>query len=226
MDETLRARMLAYYNERAPDYEQAYTEGTGTASIDDRRVFTSEAEQLTLVVREFGSGDLLDLACGTGYWLPHYAFRCTHITMIDQSSNMVRECQAKVGALGIAKKTTLVLGDVLEHSFADTYDAVLVGFLVSHLDTEQERQLFDVLRRILRPDGRFLILDSAWTALRARFNVKAGHQVRRLNDGTEFDTYKRYLDAGDIAGWATAHGVTTKIEYFGAALFAVSGRFT
>jgi hypothetical protein len=27
--------MLAYYNERAPDYEEAYTLGSGTASITD-----------------------------------------------------------------------------------------------------------------------------------------------------------------------------------------------
>jgi hypothetical protein len=31
MDPQLRQRMLAYYNERAPEYEEAYTLGTGTA---------------------------------------------------------------------------------------------------------------------------------------------------------------------------------------------------
>jgi len=33
MDPQLRQRMLAYYNERAPECEEAYTLGTGTASI-------------------------------------------------------------------------------------------------------------------------------------------------------------------------------------------------
>ena len=226
MDEALRMRMLAYYDERAPDYEQAYTEGTGTASIDDGRVFTREAERLTHVVRNFGSGHLLDLGCGTGYWLPHYASRCAHITMFDQSSKMLRECEKKVHALGIANRTSLVQADVLEYSFTNTYDAALVGFLVSHFTEEHEYLLFDVLRRILRPDGRFLILDSAWTDLRARYNVKAGVQTRRLNNGTAFDTYKRYLDEEDIRRWSAAYRATIEVEYFGAALFAVSGRFT
>ena len=218
--------MLAYYDERAPDYEQAYTDGTGTASIEDGRVFTGDAEQLAHVVRNFGSGHLVDLACGTGYWLRHYASRCSEITMIDQSANMLRECEQKVHALGIADRATLVQQDVLEYSFPGRYDAALIGFLVSHLTDEQERLLFTTLRRILRPDGRFLILDSAWSDLRARFNVKAGTQTRRLNDGTPFDIYKRYLDEADIGGWSSAYGVLTETHYFGAALFAVSGRFT
>ena len=35
MDPDLRRRMLAYYDERASEYEEAYTRGTGTASIKD-----------------------------------------------------------------------------------------------------------------------------------------------------------------------------------------------
>jgi len=226
MDPTLRSRMLTYYDERAPDYEQAYTEGTGTSSIEDRRVLTSEAERLSSVVQTFGTGHLIDLACGTGYWLPHYASRCTHITMIDQSANMLGECERRVRALGIVDIVTLLQGDVLDHPFAaERYDAALIGFLVSHLNQEQEHLLFDTLCRILRPGGRFLILDSAWTELRARFNVKEGTQVRRLNDGTEFEIYKRYLDMKDIATWSECHRVETHIEYFGTALFGVRGHF-
>jgi hypothetical protein len=43
MDVDLRRRMLAYYNERAPEYEEAYTLGTGTASALDPSAFTTEA---------------------------------------------------------------------------------------------------------------------------------------------------------------------------------------
>ena len=33
MDDDLRSSMLRYYDERAPEYEEAYVLGTGTASI-------------------------------------------------------------------------------------------------------------------------------------------------------------------------------------------------
>jgi hypothetical protein len=99
MDEGLRDRMLRYYNERASEYEDAYTRGTGTASITDPTVFIAEIRVLEAIVRQFGSGHLLDLACGTGYWLPHYAGNCSRVTLFDQSAP-VRHEAAGVGEAG------------------------------------------------------------------------------------------------------------------------------
>jgi hypothetical protein len=42
--------MLAHYDERAPECEEAYTRGTGTASISDPEVFKVEARVLESVV--------------------------------------------------------------------------------------------------------------------------------------------------------------------------------
>jgi len=44
----------------------------------------------------------------------------------------------------------------------------------------------------VRLSGRFLILDSAWSTERAKFNAREERQPRRLNDGTAFEIYKRY----------------------------------
>jgi hypothetical protein len=78
---------------------------------------------------------------------------------------------------------------------------------------------------MLDTGGRFLILDSAFSPERARFNAKTERQERRLNDGTRFEIYKRYLDQQDIDGWATTYAVATSIEHVGTAFVAVSGRF-
>ena len=218
--------MLAYYDGRAPEYEEAYTAGTGTASITDPAVFTTEIAMLARVVAEFGQGHLLDLACGTGYWLPHYAPRCSRVTLLDQSPRMLRECERKVDALALAGRCRLICGDVFEHELEDgEYDTVLAGFFLSHVHEADEGEVFDLFRRVLRPGGRFLVLDSAWTDLRRRFNGKSGRQRRLLNDGTPFEIYKRYIDSRDIAAWGERHRASTRIDYFGQALCAVSGTF-
>ncbi len=80
MDSELRKSMLDYYNERAEEYEEAFTLGTGTASIADHNLFKSEAVTLSKVVKGFAHGILIDIACGTGYWLSHYASQCSSIT--------------------------------------------------------------------------------------------------------------------------------------------------
>jgi demethylmenaquinone methyltransferase/2-methoxy-6-polyprenyl-1,4-benzoquinol methylase len=226
MDSDLRQQMLAYYDERAPEYEEAYTLGTGTASIPDPEVFKAEARELAGIVGRFAHGRLMDLACGTAYWMPHYAPNCSRMTLFDQSDRMLAEGRTKADRLGIADRCVFVQGDFLTHDFDEAaYDTVLVGFFLSHLTETQEGLLFDALRFMLDASGRFLILDSAWSPERAKFNAKVERQPRRLNDGTAFEIYKRYSDQADIARWVSKYHVRLKIEHFGAAFCAVSGTF-
>jgi ubiquinone/menaquinone biosynthesis C-methylase UbiE len=227
MDPRLRDSMRRYYDERASEYEEAYVKGTGTASIPDTEVFRREASLLAGIVERFARGRMVDLACGTGYWLPHYAARCSSITLIDQAPRMLDECRKKIATLDARDRITIVQDDVLAHPFrARAFDSALVGFLISHLSDDQEQTLFERLRQILDTSGRFLILESAWSAERARFNVKVERQQRRLNDGTRFEIYKRYIDRQDVDGWAKRYGVELSVEHVGAAFIAVSGSST
>ena len=226
MDSYLRQRMLAYYDERAPEYEEAYTRGTGTASILDPEVFKAEARVLKDVVARVVQGRLIDLACGTAYWLPHYAANCSRITFFDQSDRMLAEARAKATGLSVLDRCTFIQGDFFEQKFSlHSHDTALVGFFLSHLTEAQERILFDALRALLDSAGRFLILDSAWSPERAKFNRKVERQPRQLNDGTPFEIYKRYCDRDDVSRWAQEHDVELRIEHFGPAFYAVSGVF-
>ena len=155
------------------------------------------------IVRRFARGRIMDLACGTAYWLPEYAPNCSHITLFDQSDRMLMEARAKVNRLGLVDRCVFVRGDLFEHAFEqDAYDTVLVGFLLSHLTEAHEHRPVRRAPDDARPSGRFLILDSAWSPERATVNHKVEHQPRRLNDGTTFEIYKRYCDRDDIARWA------------------------
>ena len=134
MDSDLRRRMLTYYDERAPEYEEAYTLGTGTASIPDPEVFKTEARVLGGIVGQIAQGRILDLACGTAYWLPHYAPNCSRITLFDQSGRMLGEGRANANHLGVIDRCAILQGDLFEHAFEqNAYDTVLVGFLLRPL---------------------------------------------------------------------------------------------
>jgi len=189
-------------------------------------VFVTEAKLLAGIVREFAEGRLIDLACGTGYWLPSYAERCSHIMLFDQSEKMLAECRKKLDRLSLGNRSVVLQGDFVAYEFGSTrYDCALVGFFLSHLTESQEPQLFSALRALLGSSGRFLLLDSAWSDERARFNKKIEQQKRQLNDGTSFEIYKRYSDRGDVLAWANKYGAMLCVEHFGTAFFAVSGRF-
>jgi len=218
--------MLSYYDERASEYDEAYTLGTGTASIRNPKVFKAEARVLAGVVAQIAHGRMMDLACGTAYWLPDYDPNCSSITLFDQSARMLAEARAKANRLGIADRCVFLQGDFFEHEFNEkAYDTVLVGFFLSHLTEAQEPLVFDALRSMLGSFGRFVILESAWSAERAKVNAKVERQTRRLNDGTTFEIYKRYCDRNDIARWRREHDVKLRIDHFGTAFCAVSGTF-
>jgi len=225
MDSYLRQSMFRYYDERAPEYEEAYLLGTGTASICDPGVFQAEASLLGHIVERFGHGRIIDVACGTAYWLPRYARRCSHITLLDQSEKMLDESKRKAATLGVLDRCSIVRADFFDYQFAlRSYDSALIGFLFSHLTDEHERLVFTRLKTLLDEDGEFLILDSAWSTERAQFNTKVEHQERQLNDGKRFEIYKRYFDEGDIRGWGDKYNVALRVEHFGTAFLAVSGR--
>ncbi len=227
MDSSLRHSMLRYYDERATEYEEAYLLGTGTASIPNSQVFRAEASLLGDIVERFGNGRMIDLACGTAYWLPRYVGGCSAVTLFDQSPRMLDECQTKVSTLGVGDRCTLICGDFFDYEFGSVeYDSALLGFFLSHVTEKQERLVFEALKRMLGTTGRFLILDSAWSLERARFNAKVERQQRQLNDGTRFDIYKRYFDQQDISQWETKYDMSATIEHFGTAFLAVSGKFT
>ena len=218
-------QIRAYYDARASEYEEAYTLGTGTASIRDPAVFTTEARTLASIAGQCVSGRVIDIACGTGFWLPSYAAACSHVTLIDQSGKMLDECRKKVERLGLAERATVRQGDVFEAQFTPaSFDSALIGFLISHLTEAQEAHLFAALKAMLVPGGRFLILESAWSPERATVNVKSEQQERRLNDGTRFEILKRYFDRNDVVEWGRRYQVALEIEHFGAAFVAVSGR--
>jgi len=226
MDSALRQSMLQYYDERAPDYEEAYLLGTGTSSISDPELFRAEAAILGDIVERLSTGRLVDLACGTAFWLPRYAARCSAITLFDQSESMLAECRKKTLALGIADRCSILRGDFFEsRPVLGRFDSALVGFFLSHLTEEQEPLLFDSLKEMLGTSGRFLLFDSAWSPERSRFNAKIERQTRCLNDGTAFEIYKRYCDLTDVVRWARNYGIVFRIEHFGSAFCALSGTF-
>ena len=224
LDPALQESMCRYYDERAQEYDEIYTLGRGPASISDPSAYTSEVRVLSEIVGELCHGRLVDVPCGTGFWLPHYAQHCSEIALLDQSPGMLAECERRVALLGIKTRCTLIHADVFAYPLRqDGFDGALVGFFLRHLDRASERRLFKILEKALRPGGSFLILDSTWSAERARTRDREGRQTRVLNDGRTFDIYKRYLDQGDVEAMAGAYGLRLSVVHAGRVFIAIHG---
>lgn len=215
-DENITHEMMAYYNERAQEYEEIYR-GKGHVTLDSR-VYQQDVTKTSEMASGFGKGHIIDIACGTGFWLPNYARNCRKITLLDQSEKMLNECKKRVEQLGLIKLTNFIRGEFCEVKLEpSTFDSALVGFILSHFTFEQENSFFLRLRRILKPNSQLMIIDSAWNKERQKYNMKEGSQERVLNDGRRFKIFKRYFEQSDIEEMANRYNFTIKSCYIGKA---------
>ncbi|MXY47771.1 MAG: class I SAM-dependent methyltransferase [Gemmatimonadetes bacterium] len=223
MDPRLRQSMNEYYNERAAEFDEIYTLGRPPGTVTDPELYKEEARSLGHLVREHCRGSVLDIPCGTGYWLQFYAANCSAITLVDQSENMLGEGREKTRAHGVEPITRFVKTDALEVSLEDrSYDAVLVGFFLSHVTDSQIDLFLQRLRNALKPGGRVVILDSNWTRFRGS-RSKEGTTVRTLNDGRQYEIYKRYFEGADFVRMSDACEMDFTVQYEGKVYLAVTG---
>jgi len=214
--------MAAYYDERASEYDEIYL-GKGPA-IPNPMVYKNDVKRISQMLSIYGRGHLIDIGCGTGFWLPYYTPNCSQITLFDQSEKMLGECKRRVDKLGIEEKCHLAHGDFFEFSFEENlFDSALIGFVISHLTLEQEQWFMMRLKEILKPDGQLMLVDSAWSDMRSRYRKKEGTQERVLNDGRKFSVYKRYFDRADIERLFEMYRFKLKSYYMSDVILAVVG---
>lgn len=216
--------MMTYYDERAPEYEMLY-QGEGPAKLDPA-LYRQETVLLCKLVSKFGKGHLIDIGCGTCFWLPLYAKRCTRITLLDGSSGMLHECRRKLDVLHLRTRCYLMQGDFFSAALpAHTYGSALVAFFLSHVPPVLEAAFFKKMQDMLKSKARFLLIDSTWNKKRQRYCVKQGFQERTLTDGKTFQIYKRYFSEPDVTCLAEKHRIKLEIMHFGDVFFAARGEF-
>jgi 2-polyprenyl-3-methyl-5-hydroxy-6-metoxy-1,4-benzoquinol methylase len=220
MDKDIEQEMLSYYNERAREHDEVYA-GRGPAIDQYSNLYIKDVDEISKIVSGFGSGHLIDIACGTGFWAPRYARNCSRITFVDQSERVLTECSNRVNRLKLAKAPHYVQGNFFDIELGDSaFDCAMIGFLLSHFTSELEEVFFAKLETILRPRAQLMIIDSLWNERRKKYRHKEGVEERVLNDGRRFRVYKKYLEQSEIEEMLKRNSFQLKVIYAGDLLFA------
>lgn len=183
--------MKAYYDSRAPEYDEWYL-GTGRFAERDRPGWDEEIEALRRTLEALPPAKTLDVACGTGFLTRHLP---GEIVGLDQSESMLEEARRQ------APNATYLAGDALSLPVEDdSFERLFTGHFYGHLE-EPEREQF--LREARRVAPELVIVDSA-----IQPDVPAEEwQERILNDGRRWEVYKRYftpeLLAAELDGGST-----------------------
>lgn len=183
--------MKAYYDRRAPEYDEWYL-GSGRFAERDRPGWDQEIEALRRTLEALPPAKTLDVACGTGFLTRHLP---GEIVGLDQSESMLEEARRQ------APNATYLSGDALAVPFENgSFERVFTGHFYGHLE-QPERETF--LREARRLAPELLVVDSA---IQPDVPVEEW-QERILNDGTRWEVFKRYFTpealAAELGGGST-----------------------
>lgn len=171
--------MKAYYDARAPEYDDWY-EGRGRFAGRERPAWNELLGALADTLRALSPAKTLDVACGSGYatrWLPG------DVTGLDASERMLGQARVHV------PQATFVRGDALALPFRDgAFERVTTMHFYGHLEAGDRTQFLAEARRVA---PELVVVDAA-----LRPDVRPEEwQERVLEDGSRWTVYKRYFTA-------------------------------
>lgn len=189
MDTTdVLARQQEYYDGRADDWPRWIAHYV--APVEDR---LDEA-----LGRCALDGDVLDMACGTGFWTAKLARRAASVTALDGSAAML----AGVEALGLPNVHPL-RADLFDWHPPTQWDAVFFANWLAHVPELRFDAFWATVDAAMLPGGRAVVVDVASEERRIEEEVVEHEELgpitrRRLKDGRRYDVVKRYWEPDEL----------------------------
>jgi demethylmenaquinone methyltransferase/2-methoxy-6-polyprenyl-1,4-benzoquinol methylase len=191
--------MVAYYEARAPEYDDWYLRrGRYARGAIHDAAWNAELDAAGrwLDAVPF-TGEIVELAAGTGWWSTLLASK-GELSLYDTSPTALDRARERLVAHQL--RAHLHVRDAWAEPDRSV-DGVFTGFWLSHVERDRLAAYLAVVRRWLRPGGTFAFIDS----LPDPASGAADHpipsddrSIRRLDDGREFEIVKVYRSAPEF----------------------------
>jgi 2-polyprenyl-3-methyl-5-hydroxy-6-metoxy-1,4-benzoquinol methylase len=202
--------MQTYYRERAREYDEwFYRQGRYNRSPETNARWFAEVDEVFAALDSLHlTGDVLELAPGTGIWTERLVRTASTVTAVDASPEMIEINRAKVSS----HRVSYLLADLFSWQPERTYDAVFFGFWISHIPLERLDDFLCSVAAMLLPGGQIFFVDGrrefTSTATNHELPVQDSQTMtRRLNDGRTFEIVKNFYDPADLATRCTRVGL-------------------
>jgi SAM-dependent methyltransferase len=142
------------------DQQSGYLTDEWPAAMADNR-FAGERAAVDgwLDSMQITSGRCLDVGCGTGIWLEHFAGRFDRAIGIDLSSAMAESTARRLERSGIDNAEARQ-ASVLELGDESDFDFVFLGGLLMYVDDSHLNEVASTLCRITKPGGLVILRES------------------------------------------------------------------
>jgi len=193
-----------YYAQRAQEYERIYNKPERLVDLAELRV------QVPLLLR---GKDVLELACGTGYWTWFVAREARTIRALDINEEVLAIARSKDYP---RRNVEFILGDAYAPVVDGNFDGGLAAFWLSHVPRQQLHDFLQRFHACLQPGARIVLLDNIFvagssTAISRHDENDNSYQQRALEDGSQHEVLKNFFDEEEIRSLLSAY--SDEIEY-------------
>jgi demethylmenaquinone methyltransferase/2-methoxy-6-polyprenyl-1,4-benzoquinol methylase len=210
--------MKTYYRERAQEYDEwFYRQGRYDRGSQANARWFAEADEVVQALEALSlTGDVLELAPGTGIWTQRLAQTASTVTAVDASPEMIEINRAKVSS----NRVTYQLADLFTWRPDRTYDAVFFGFWLSHVPLERLDEFLQRVAGMVRHGGSVFFVDGQ----REQSSTASNHHLpmpesqvmtRILNNGRSFEIVKNFYTPSELAAQCLHAGLDMTIRETG-----------
>lgn len=200
----IESSMAAYYARRAEEYETIFQKPERQNDLRALRTF---------VVETFAGRNVLEVACGTGYWTQALARSAASVTAVDLNDEVLEIARAKPGArenVDFRREDAYALP-----SFPQLFTGGLAGFWWSHVPKARLRPFLTGLHRAFAPGATMVFLDNAYvqgssTPVSRRDADGNTYQRRTLSDGSTYEVLKNFPTEDELR--QTLHGLASHVR--------------
>ena len=191
-DRAILDEQMAYYRARAHEYDEWFLrQGRYDRGPEHRNEWLGEAAEIEAQLRSAVRGaEVLELACGTGFWTQRLAEDNLRVTAVDASSETIAINRERMGSA----KVEYHVADIFSWVPPATFDVVFFSFWLSHVPPARFEEFWALVRAALKPRGQAFFIDSlpepTSTAKDHGPLDESGVSRRKLNDGREFNIVK------------------------------------
>ncbi|MCB0531630.1 MAG: methyltransferase domain-containing protein [Saprospiraceae bacterium] len=200
--------LVGYYADRAAEYEQIY-------SKPERQ---QDLRRMVAILQDvFHNKNLLEIACGTGWFTQHLAPTAASILATDINEAVLEIARAKNYPEG---NVLFQCDDIFQTKIHRRFAGLFAGFIWSHILLDQLDVFLTQCLRWGEPGGTLVFVDNFFvpgssTPLHHTDEQGNSYQLRRLADGTEHLVLKNFPEPAFLRQVLEKHGLKVEIAELG-----------
>jgi len=176
--------LILYYKERAKEYERIYDK-------PERQHNLIDAEDI--LQNLFKGKDILEIACGTGYWTARIAETAKSIYASDVNETVIEIARQK----DLGETVRFAVADLYTIDVKERYEGLFGGFIWSHILIQDLDRFLEAIDGILPDNGLIVFMDNKFvegsnTPIINTDQSGNTYQLRKLENGTTYSVLKNF----------------------------------